>query len=184
MFLFNRPSRKRLRQRLRNQFVYPEIILWQRLRRRAILNKKFRRQYGIGPYVVDFFCPELRLAIEIDDSYHLEPERKKRDRIRQAYIEAQDIRVVRFTSTDVVIRTDAVVEKLIEICSTTPSAELEARHPPLPTVGGEPRGVVRKNNPKLLVASQTDELYGAPVRLSESAPRPSVPRGSRNWSDT
>jgi very-short-patch-repair endonuclease len=64
--LYNRRSQKATRQRLRREVPKAEEILWSKLRRRQMLGYKFRRQYSIEAFVVDFYCPVLRLAIEVD----------------------------------------------------------------------------------------------------------------------
>ncbi|HLB95733.1 MAG TPA: DUF559 domain-containing protein [Patescibacteria group bacterium] len=68
--IFNNKSHKILRQTLRHNIPAPEKVLWQKLRAKQIFGYKFRRQYGINQYVVDFYCPQTRLAIEIDGDTH------------------------------------------------------------------------------------------------------------------
>ena len=72
-------------------------ILWQLLRNRRRCNKKFRRQHPIGIYTTDFYCVEERLNIEIDGRDHLTEEGKAYDEARDRFMQAQDIRVLRFT---------------------------------------------------------------------------------------
>jgi very-short-patch-repair endonuclease len=71
---------------------------------------KFRRQQGIAQYVVDFYCPECRLAVEIDGATHSTVEEKARDRLRQAYIEDFGIHFLRFRNADVFENIDWVLE--------------------------------------------------------------------------
>ena len=75
--------------------------MWTALRRRQICGKKFRRQHSIGPYIVDFFCMEEQLAIEIDGSIHDDPLRAAYDAERQQFLEAHGIRVVRFSNEQI-----------------------------------------------------------------------------------
>lgn len=77
-----------------------ELILWRYLRERK-LKVKFRRQYSVGPYVIDFYAPKRRLAIELDGSSHSADEAKEYDRERQRYIEACGITFLRFTNQQV-----------------------------------------------------------------------------------
>ena len=77
-----------------------ELKLWGYLRSRQINNFKFRRQYGIGKYVVDFYCPELRLAIEIDGDSHFQ-EHRSYDNKRQRYLESLGLEVLRFTNQEI-----------------------------------------------------------------------------------
>src|SRR5262245_36849781 len=68
--LINTPPLKTRRRELRNNPTPAETILWKYLQRRQILGKKFRRQYSIGRYIVDFFCVECDIAIELDGAPH------------------------------------------------------------------------------------------------------------------
>ena len=67
---FNQLKQKPIRQTLRNRMTQAEKILWYYLRGRSLKGYKFRRQYGIGQYIVDFYCPAIRLVIEIDGDSH------------------------------------------------------------------------------------------------------------------
>ena len=66
----NTRSKKTLRQTLRSDGTAAEAVLWKSLQNRQILGKRFRRQHGIGRYIVDFYCPESRLVIELDGDAH------------------------------------------------------------------------------------------------------------------
>ncbi len=67
-----------------------EVILWNELQGGRLMNLKFRRQYGIGRYVVDFYCHKLKLVIEVDGNSHSSEKAKKYDKRRQEYIESGD----------------------------------------------------------------------------------------------
>ena len=84
--VFNQPKQKLLRQSLRKMPIGCERKLWSRLRNKQ-LGYKFFRQYGIDKYIIDFYCPTLKLAIEIDDATHSTDEEIKKDVIRQKFIE-------------------------------------------------------------------------------------------------
>jgi len=84
---------------LRRDSTVPEKILWKCLRNRKIENTKFRRQYPVGPYTLDFFCEELKLCIEVDGRVH--HEMMERDRRRDAYLLEHGIGTVRFRAKDV-----------------------------------------------------------------------------------
>ncbi len=71
--IFNRKSQTGRRRHLRKEAPKAERLLWWRLRGRQVHGLKFRRQYGIGRYVVDFYCVEARLAIEVDGESHFDP---------------------------------------------------------------------------------------------------------------
>ena len=68
--VYNHPSKKQLRKILREAHITPEAVLWNSLKNRQLLGKKFRRQISIGPYIVDFYCPECRLVVELDGAAH------------------------------------------------------------------------------------------------------------------
>ena len=99
--LFNQETQTPLRQQLRNRMTHAEKILWYYLRGKGLDGYKFRRQHGIGPYVVDFYCVLVKLAIEIDGDSHYRGDVDRKDFIRQQAIEAMGIRVLRFTDNDV-----------------------------------------------------------------------------------
>ena len=73
---FNKTSEKEKRRQLRKDQTYCEKIVWHYLRDRRLSGLKFRRQHSIDQFVIDFYCPELKLAIELDGSIHDEPDKK------------------------------------------------------------------------------------------------------------
>ena len=79
---------------LRRQKTNVETKLWMRLRDRQLCEAKFRRQHPIDPYIVDFCCPDRELIIELDGGQHAD--QIAADRVRTAFLEAYDYRVVRF----------------------------------------------------------------------------------------
>jgi very-short-patch-repair endonuclease len=92
---------KELARTLRNNSTLGEIILWKRLRGKQMLGFDFHRQKPIGQFIVDFYCNELDLAIEIDGSSHDSAEAQQKDRARQEYVEASGIRFLRFSEAEV-----------------------------------------------------------------------------------
>src|SRR4051812_11303424 len=100
--IFNKYPQRERRKKLRAEATPAEMKLWKRLSRRKMSGLKFRRQYGVGTFILDFYCPELNLAIEIDGEYHNEEEIKENDQARQEQIEALGIRFLRFTN-DVIL---------------------------------------------------------------------------------
>lgn len=101
---------KPLARQMRHKPTPAEDALWQRLRNRGVGGAKFRRQYAIGRFIVDFVCLEHRLIIEVDGSIH--EQQREYDAVRQAFLEAQGFRVLRFTNGDVLQFPDAVVEAI------------------------------------------------------------------------
>jgi len=99
--LFNSTAQKIKRQFLRNRPTNAEKILWYHLRGNNLGGYKFRRQQGIGPYIVDFYCPAVKLVVELDGDSHYQDGAARRDTERQKFIEAQSIKVLRFTDNDI-----------------------------------------------------------------------------------
>ncbi len=89
-----------------------EVILWQYLKDRQIVGYKFRRQYSISKYVVDFYCPRKKLAIEVDGPTHFSLQAMEYDIKRQALIESFGIRVIRVTNTDVYENIRGVINEI------------------------------------------------------------------------
>jgi very-short-patch-repair endonuclease len=75
---------------------------------------KFFRQYSVGVYIVDFYSPLLKLAIEIDGGQHAEKENKKYDEMRSAYLKGQGIEVMRFWNNEVMQNIEEVLYKIAE----------------------------------------------------------------------
>jgi very-short-patch-repair endonuclease len=109
---FNRSSEKDLRRRLRKELTPAEAELWARLRRGQLREHRFRRQYSVGPYCVDFYCVQAKLAIELDGDTHFTSEAKQYDAQRQRYIGAFGIRFLRFANAEVYDNLDGVVEAI------------------------------------------------------------------------
>lgn len=103
-----------LSRKLRRDQTPAERIVWSKLRGRQINGRKWRRQQPIDQYVVDFLCPELKLIVEIDGDVHAFQE--TRDEKRQAYLETQGFRVVRFTNNDIIKNLDGVLAVIWELC--------------------------------------------------------------------
>ena len=108
---FNRSSETAKCRQLRGSMPDAEVILWSRLKKgRQLLGCKFRRQYGVGTFVIDFFSAELRLGIELDGDSHFRVGAVDYDRKRQQFIESFGIRIVRFLNTEIYENLDGVLE--------------------------------------------------------------------------
>ena len=95
---------------MRRDMTPAEQLLWQHLRGDQFMGLRFRRQYRIGNYIVDFFCPAFGLAVELDGDSH--SERPEYDRARTDELARFGTHVVRFDNTDVFEHTDAVLSEL------------------------------------------------------------------------
>ncbi len=112
-----RPTLVQFSRQLRANQTDCELLLWQRLRSRQIANLKFRRQFPCPPYVLDFYCAELKLVIELDGGQHFETSGLIHDQRRTLYLYQQGIEVVRFSNLEVLQQMDAVLEQLIRIAA-------------------------------------------------------------------
>ena len=99
---------KTLSQNLRKNMTKEETALWYQFLRKYPL--RFRRQYVIGNYIVDFYCHAAKLVVELDGSQHFESEGQRRDELRTAYLEEQGLFVLRFSNLE-------VTESFYEVCS-------------------------------------------------------------------
>jgi very-short-patch-repair endonuclease len=118
--MFNDKHLKIFRSKLRRVQTDAERRFWFYLRNRRFLGLKFFRQYSVGPFVLDFYCPAKRLAVELDGSQHLE--RADYDEARTRFLRDKGIRVERFWNHDVLVRTDVVLEKIRQLAAITPPA--------------------------------------------------------------
>ena len=101
---------KRLARRLRRDMTDAEHKLWFNLRRKQLDGVPCYRQKPIGPYVVDFYLPEIRLVIEVDGSQHLVDAGMEADARRTAYLESLGLKVIRFDNRQVLLETHTVLE--------------------------------------------------------------------------
>ncbi|MBM4066683.1 MAG: endonuclease domain-containing protein [Planctomycetes bacterium] len=111
--IFNKKEFVKKRQYLRKRMTKAEIFLWSKLKGKQLNGLKFRRQYGINNYVVDFYCPEQKLAIEIDGDVHGYNSQVIRDKRRQREIEALGIKVLRYTNNDIIKNVKGVLHNII-----------------------------------------------------------------------
>lgn len=110
--IFNRQCETSQRRQLRSSMPDAEVILWSRLKGRQLFGCKFRRQYSVGSFVIDFFSVESKLGIELDGDSHFQPGAAEYDRNRQQFIESFGIRIVRILNTDVYDNLDGVLEMI------------------------------------------------------------------------
>ncbi len=99
-------------RRLRQDATDAERALWRGLRGRRLDGLKFRRQHVVGRYVLDFYCHECRLAVELDGGQHNEPEQRRRDAARTAFLESRGVAVLRYSNIEALRETEAVLEDI------------------------------------------------------------------------
>jgi predicted house-cleaning NTP pyrophosphatase (Maf/HAM1 superfamily)/very-short-patch-repair endonuclease len=133
-------------RQLRKSQTDAEQLMWSLLRNRRLSNYKFRRQYPLVPYVLDFFCSDQRLAVELAGGQHNTVEGRRTDRRRTRFIENQGIKVLRFWNHDVLQDTDTVLEAIWDALhrgqgTLTPNPSPKGRgEPDVPLPLGEGRG--------------------------------------------
>jgi very-short-patch-repair endonuclease len=110
---------------LRKQMTDAERVLWSYLRNRELGGWKFRRQHPVGPFIVDFICPEKNVVIEVDGGQH--DENRELDEQRSAYLNKMGYRVFRFWNNEVLQETEAVLDSIFAILAnekqTSPSPQ-------------------------------------------------------------
>ena len=121
--IYNRSCEKSKRKILRTNMPKAEVILWSKLKSKGLDGYKFRRQYSVGKFVVDFYCPRLKLAIEVDGDSHFREESEVHDKERQNFVESFGISFLRFTNRE-------IYKNLNEVL-----AEIEKRMEKRPTSG-------------------------------------------------
>jgi very-short-patch-repair endonuclease len=90
-----------------------EIALWSCLRLKQINGLQFYRQKPLGKYIVDFYCPKIRLIVEVDGGQHFEDVNISRDKIREEYLEKAGFKVLRYSNTDVLTNIEGTIEHLL-----------------------------------------------------------------------
>ena len=119
--VYNRAAQTRRRQRLRTHGTPAEGRLWRALQRRQLGGFKFRRQFGVGPYILDFYCPAARLAVELDGPVHDTPQRAAYDADRTRALGARAIRVLRFPNALVQSDLDGVCAAILAAARDGPA---------------------------------------------------------------
>lgn len=125
------PTIRQFARELRQPLTPAEAILWRLLRNR-ILGFKFRRQHEIEFFIIDFYCAEVKLCIEIDGDSHLTESQQEYDAARTEYLEALGRTVIRFTNQDVRYNINAVVGEILERCNELKTKKINSRTLPSP----------------------------------------------------
>ena len=118
--LHNQKDTKYHRRRLRKSMTKAEVVLWSMIKGKQ-LGYKFRRQHGIGKFIVDFYCSELQLVVELDGGIHGEEETTKRDRRKEAYLTKLGFYIKRYRNEYILEAGEAVYEDLKKHCEHLPS---------------------------------------------------------------
>ena len=108
--IHNIASNTTRRKQLRNNLTPAEALLWANLKSSQLSGKKFRRQHGICPYIVDFFCAECRLAVELDGEGHMTDSGAEADEKRTEFLRRFNVEVLRFENKEVFENLECVLE--------------------------------------------------------------------------
>jgi very-short-patch-repair endonuclease len=111
-FLRNDPTLKQRRRELRRNQSDAERALWAKVRNKQFFGMKFFRQYSMGPYILDFYCPTVKLAVELDGGQHSQSDNREHDAARSDYLKAHGIDVMRFWNNEVLLEIQSVLSKL------------------------------------------------------------------------
>jgi very-short-patch-repair endonuclease len=111
------PSTQCKARQLRRSLTLPEVKLWQALRQRPG-GLRFRRQHPAGPYILDFYCPAHRLAVEIDGDSHNNAAQWQHDQARDAWFATHGVLTLRIPARDVLADCDAVITRILATATT------------------------------------------------------------------
>ena len=113
------PTLLKQARQLRKEQPDAEQLLWHLLINNNFYGFKFRRQHPVDPYVLDFYCPEAHLGIELDGGHHNEPDQQRKDKERTEFLIEQGVEVIRFRNNEVLQETEGVLEMLYDALSPT-----------------------------------------------------------------
>jgi very-short-patch-repair endonuclease len=111
-FLRNDPTLKQRRRELRRNQTDAERAFWAKVRNKQFFGIRFFRQYSIGPFIVDFYCPTVKLAVELDGGQHSQSDNRESDAARSEYLRTQGIDAMRFWDNEVLLDIESVLSKL------------------------------------------------------------------------
>jgi very-short-patch-repair endonuclease len=108
------------RRQLRAALTPAEARLWKYLKSSQLDGRKFRRQHSVGPYILDFYCPALKLAVELDGAAHDSDTAQLHDERRSRFLAGNGIRVLRFQNNDVINNPEGVLSEIRRHIQATP----------------------------------------------------------------
>jgi very-short-patch-repair endonuclease len=120
---------------MRKEMSLPEVLLWEHLRGGKLEGFRFRRQHPVGPFILDFYCPDWKLAIEVDGAAHDSPQRAEQDDRRTMWLNNQGINVMRFAARSILAR-EELEGVLLTIRNALPPPPAVPAPPP-PRGGGD-----------------------------------------------
>ena len=129
----NHPVTKEYRQLLRKTETPTERLLWKKLKGKQLDGHRFRQQHGFGPFVLDFYCPALRLCVELDGEIHNNENVRKKDEDRTVFLNQNRIFVLRFKNEEVEQDVDGVLRRIREFINNNING---CSDPQPPNLGG------------------------------------------------
>jgi len=118
--IYNKSCEKNKRKKLRSSMPNAEIVLWSKLKSKGLDGYKFRRQYSVGNFVIDFYCPRLKLAIEVNGDSHFSDVSEACDKERESFIESFGISFLRFTNKEIYQNLDQVLARIEDYIQERP----------------------------------------------------------------
>ena len=106
------PELQRFRKKLRKHLTPAEAAFWALVKNSQLDGRKFRRQHSLGPYILDFYCPSEKLAVELDGEIHFDERAIEYDRERKLFIEHSGIKVLRFENQAVFKARNSMLERI------------------------------------------------------------------------
>ncbi len=100
------------KRQFRSEMTPAERMLWLKLRGKQFQNLKFRRQHGVGPYIVDFYCPEKSVVIEVDGDVHADEKKQEQDKQREEYLKKLGVKIIRYFNNGIFKNIEGVLEDL------------------------------------------------------------------------
>ncbi len=156
----NRQIQKERRKELRSNATISEKRLWKFLNKKQ-QDFKFRRQHGIGPYIVDFYLANKKIAIEIDGKVHDNIMRQAHDQRREEYLQSKGIKIIRFSNDEVKYNIDDVIRRILFVCDVDwLEIDIESKRPPRPDTA-----CARRDSPPFRCAVGGEIPETASVRL-------------------
>ena len=110
--LYNQKDLKEKRKELRSNSTSAEAVLWRMLKGKQVKGRRWRRQFSIGNYILDFYSPEIKLAVELDGNEHYTVIGKFNDERREEYLNSLGIKIIRFENKDIWCSTDLILETI------------------------------------------------------------------------
>ena len=120
---------KEYRQLLRRNETPAERMLWKHLRSKQMEGCRFRQQHGFGPYVLDFYCPALRLCIEVDGEVHDQDVQRQKDEDRTVFLNQNRIVVIRFRNEEIENNMSDVLDKIKTVIHGLVGAHVQTPNP-------------------------------------------------------